>query len=237
MNGTVAITEAEVTLAPNPATVNLSSLQQGAQFSWVCGQARGSGETATCSEAQITVTSRAQGFQEETKVIRLTPGQTLHESFDLKRTISAPVKVAKTCASTDLAQAGWTQAGQWFVAGGGASFPCGGLAGQYQFTILLPAGLFGKSVTWAVQGEGPQKQFELQKKAFQAKGGGKSDIGRFEEKGSITFRVIVEAGRIVHEARDGEGWHPVNVTAGDFKSAKIFFSKDARIANFSFREQ
>ncbi len=236
-NGTVAISEAEAALAPNPATVNLSSPQQGAQFSWVCGQTRGSGETATCSETQITVSARAQGFQDETKVIRLTPGQALHESFDLKRTVSAPVKVAKTCFAADLAQAGWTQAQQWYVAGSGASFPCGGLAGRYQFTILMPTGLFGRTVTWAVQGEGPQKQFELQKKAFQAKGGGKSDIGKFEEKGSMTFRVIVEAGRIVHEVRDGEGWHPVNVTPGDFKGAKVLFSKDARIANFSFREQ
>jgi tetratricopeptide (TPR) repeat protein len=235
-NGTVTITDADLTLAPNPATVVLSSAQPGIQFSWTCGQTKGSGESFTCAESQATVTAALSGFHEEARAIHLSPGQTVRESFDLKRIVVA-ARVLKTCGPGDLAQSGWTREQTWYIAGDGASLPCPGLAGRYQFTVQVPSGVFGKAISWAVQGAGPQKIFELQKKAFQPRGGSKVDIGKFEGKGTITFQVTIESGRIVHEVRDRESWHQVSVTTGDFKGAKVLFPKDVRMANFSFREQ
>jgi tetratricopeptide (TPR) repeat protein len=236
-NGTVTITEADVIMGPNPATITLTSSQPGTQFSWVCGKQRGAGETASCAESQITITAALTGFQEQSKTIQLSPGQTLKETFEMKKQIVAPTHVAKTCSSDDLTQSGWTKEQAWYIAGSSASLPCGGLQGRYVFTLPLPTGVFGKSVVWTVQGPSGQKVFELQKKAFQARGTAKVDIGKYEKKGSITFQVTVEAGRVVHEVRDEEGWHKVGEMAGDFKGAKVYFFKDARIANMTFREQ
>ncbi len=236
-NGTVTVTEADLTLAPNPATVVLSSSQPGAQFSWTCGQTKGSGESFTCAEAQATVAAALSGFREDSRTVHLSPGQTVHESFELKRVMAAAQKVSKTCGPGDLAQSGWTLEQAWYIAGDAASLPCGSLSGRYRFTVPVPSGLFSKSISWAIQGAGPQKVFELQKKSFQPHGGAKVDIGKFESKGSITVQVTVEAGRVVHEVRDGDSWHQVDATTGDFKGAKVLFQKDVRIANFSFREQ
>ena len=151
-------------------------------------------------------------------------------------------RILKSCSVADLTKNGWTQDHSWYLAGSDSStLPCGGLIGRYQFTLAVPTGNFlsgGKSIQWTVEGSGGiQKVFELQKKAFQARGGSKVDITKFEREGSVTFVVIVEAGRVIHELRGPDSSQQVSTTSGDFKGAKIVFPKDVRIGNFSFKEQ
>ena len=147
----------------------------------------------------------------------------------------------QACGRGDLTKAGWAQDHSWYTPGSGSTLPCGGLLGRYQFTLPVPTGNFlsgGKSIQWTVEGAGgATRAFELQKKAFQPRGGSKTDISKDERDGTLTFQVIVEAGRIIHEVRSGDSWHQVSVTPGDFKGAKIVFPKDVRIGNFSFKEQ
>ena len=240
-NGTVTITDADANMAPNAGTVTLSGGQPGTQFSWTCGQTKGSIATATCAESQITVTATAPGFQELTKSVSVTPGETRHENFDLKRIVVQPTRVVQTCGTGDLTKNGWAQDHSWYTPANDSTLPCGGLIGRYQFTLPVPTGNFlsgGKSIQWTVEGAGgATRAFELQKKAFQPRGGSKTDISKDERDGTLTFQVIVEAGRIIHEVRSGDSWHQVSVTPGDFKGAKIVFPKDVRIGNFSFKEQ
>ena len=240
-NGTVTITDADANMTPNAGTVTLSGAQPGTQFSWTCGQTKGSGATATCAESQITVTATAPGFQELIRSVSVTPGETHHENFDLKANVVRVERILKSCSVADLTKNGWTQDHSWYTPGSDSTLPCGGLIGRYQFTLAVPTGNFlsgGKSIQWTVEGAGGiQKVFELQKKAFQARGGSKVDITKFEREGSVTFVVIVEAGRVVHELRGPDSSQQVSVTNGDFKGAKIVFPKDVRIGNFSFKEQ
>lgn len=236
-NETLSITGADVILAPNPAEVTFASNQPGTQFSWSCGQATGSGETATCLESGLTVTATLAGFREVKREIKLTPGQKLREPFDLSRIPQPQLRTFKTCEPAELLQGGWTEMQGWYGAGNGADLPCARLLGRYQFTVPTPTGIFGGKSTWIVQGSGAPVQFELQKKSLQQRGAAKVDIARFENKGTVTFRLTLEAGRIVQEVRDGERWQKVSEVPGDFKAARVHFLKDARIANFAFREQ
>jgi len=237
-NGTVSISEADVTLALNPGMAVLTAVQPGTRFNWTCGETKGSGEAITCNESEITVTAALGGFHDETRTIHLSPGQTVRESFDLSRVVSAPARTAKTCVTADLLQNGWILEQGWYVAGSAANLPCGSLMGRYQFTVSAPTGVFGgKSVSWTLQGGGTPIQFELQKKSFQPRPGAKTDISKFEKAGTVTFQLTIEAGRVVHEVRDGDSWHQVHETRGDFKNARVHFPKDVRIADFSFREQ
>ncbi len=240
-NGTVNITDADANLSLNAATVNLTGAQPGTQFSWTCGQTKGSSATATCAESRISVTAVAPNYQEQTREFALTPGATLHETFDLKRTVVTPTKVTQTCGPADLAKAGWTPDHAWYTPGNDATLPCSGLIGRYTFTVPVPSGGFlsgNRSLQWSIEGSGgTEREFELQKKTFQPHGGTKADISKDEREGTLTFQVIIEPNRVIHEVRTSNAWRQVSVTPGDFKGAKIVFPKDVRIGNFSFREQ
>jgi hypothetical protein len=243
---TVTVGPAEAKLERSPATVTITSSPDTAQLDWTCGSRVGRGRGAAavdCTEAQLTVKASLQGYGEESRTVELSPGNVQSVRLELKRTAAAaPQKKTASCGPNDLLSHGWAAQQEWNVAGNGATFPCNDVPGQYQFTVQLPRGVLAKGVQWVIAGSpsprgGASIQFVLDKKAFSARGGPKVDLSKYEDNGSVTFLVTVEAGRITHQARANGAWTQVSASEGDFHSYRISFSQGAHIAGFSFREQ
>jgi tetratricopeptide (TPR) repeat protein len=252
---TVAVGPAEARLERAPATVNVTSAPEGALLEWTCGSrvARGRGAAAVeCAEAQLTVKASLQGYGDESRTVELTPGGAQTLKLELKRIAAAAVpqtpKKVITCGPSDLLEHGWTAQQEWSAAGNAATLPCSEVAGQYQFTVLLPKGVLAKAVQWTVSGAaaasaarkssvGSTLDFVLEKKTFAFRGGQKVDLTKYEENGSVTFLMTVAPGWVTHQVRANGGWTLLNNLEGDFRKYRVTFSQGARIGNFTFKEQ
>jgi serine/threonine protein kinase len=234
----ITISGAEARLERNAATIVLTATPEGVHFETRCGQGpaqrRPAPVTVTCGESQFSYRATLEGYRDVTETITLSPGETYRKPVELTKVIVAVRK--NSCSMTDLPKRGWTLEEGWYAAGNDAVLPCDDMIGTYQFAVRLPRGFAARSVSWTVQSGSARQQFVLEKKSFSFRGGQKQDISKYDEDGHISFRLINEGNRIIHEVKAGNSWERLSTNEGDFRKSRVIFSKDARIAAFVFNE-
>jgi serine/threonine protein kinase len=234
----IAISGAEARLERNAATIVLTATPDGVHFETRCGQGspqrRPAPVTVTCGESQFSYRATLEGYREVAETITLSPGETYRKPVELTKVIVAVKK--NSCGMADLPKRGWTLDQGWYAAGNEAVLPCEDMTGTYQFAVRLPRGFAARPVNWTIQSGSARHQFVLEKKSFSFRGGQKQDISKYDEDGHISFRLINEGNRVIHEVKAGNSWERLFTNEGDFRKSKVIFSKDARIAAFMFNE-
>jgi hypothetical protein len=231
-------------LDANPSVLTIKVKPPAAQLEWRCGngpaQQKNGTLVAQCAEDQFTVTARLQDYEEASKTWDdLTPGQRYDFDVELHRTDRPlQVKPKTVCGPGDLIRSGWKSEGNWFIASRPVPLPCVGFAGQFEFTVQVPKGLWAKPVQWTLRYGLPGAQvFQLEKKSFSGPALGRKDITEYYVDGTLKFRILIGSAQVAHFIWAGGSWLPIGVVDGDYREGKFIISKDARLKGFSFTEQ
>jgi serine/threonine protein kinase len=240
------VTLTDIRLQNNPAEVTITAVPENAQLEIQCGQVqlprRQAPANVPCAESSITVRASAEGYRGDPRTVALSPGvpQTMHIAMTrIPAAATPPPK--RSCSVADLGSRGWNLDQGWYVAvGADTALPCEELVGAYVFTVRVPKGTLGIGVrptTWKVTGGKLGLECSLDRKWLSSGGATRLDIGKLQQNGAVTVRVVIEPERIVHQVRDGESWRQLDSREGDFHKARILFSKDSRIAQMTFTER